>query len=153
MAESFDPTALLSKPLDEIKAPTPMPLGSYAGQVAKYEFDKAKNKDETPIVRFTVVATEAFPDVDEGELSAALGDRALNQIEHRLEFWLTPAALYRLKEFGVEHCKVDESSVANTAELIEATVGAAFGFEIGQVPNKKNPERPYHQITRTFALQ
>lgn len=155
-AADFDPQALLAKPLDEIKAPINLPVGSYVGIVTKHEFDKAKNEKASPLVRFDVVAQEPLPDVDEAAFALATdeaqGGKKLADNPQRLEFWLTPDAVYRLKEFGEEHCGVDESDVANLAELIEALKGRPFVFVLEQVPNKKNPERPYINITRTAAV-
>ena len=150
MAE-FDPQALLSKPIDDVKPPVQLPLGSYLGVVVKREFDKAKNKDETPIVRFEIGFREALPDVDADELSAALDGEPLTEKTQRLEFWLTPNALFRLKEFGMDHCKV-QSPGDTMAELIEAIVGCEAVFMLGQQPNKKNPERPYVNIVSTAPV-
>jgi hypothetical protein len=82
----------------------------------------------------------------------AQGGKPLAENLQRLEFWITPDALYRLKEFGEDHLKVDPSEVQNVAELIEACIGKQGVFVMTQQPNKKNPERPYINITSTAAL-
>lgn len=154
LAADFDPQALLAKPLDEIKAPVSMPLGTYVGLASKYEFKTLTNEKKTTVCTVTVIPTEAMPDVDADQLKECLGDEALTAKELKLDFFITPEAVFRVKEWGNDHCKIGEHEAANTAELLELACDGnhPFGFEIGQVPNKKNPEKPYHQITRTFAL-
>lgn len=155
-AAGFDPQALLTKPLDEIKPPIQLPVGGYVGIATKREFDKAKNEKASPLVRFEVVATEPLPDVDEDAFALATdearGGKKLADNPQRLEFWLTPDAVYRLKEFGEEHCGIDQSEASNLAELIELIIGRPFVFVLEQQPNKKNPERPYINIVRTAKV-
>lgn len=153
----FDPTALLSKPLDEVKAPTPLALGSYSAVAFKYEFDKTKPKDTskqpTPVVNISVRLVEAFPDVDAAELEAALNGKSLTEIEQRpLTYFLTEAAAHRLKELGEDHAGIDDA--ANLAELLDKLCDGQhpFGVTVGTVPNTKEPSKPYHQITGTFKL-
>jgi hypothetical protein len=153
---AYDPQALLSKPLDEIKPPVPYPVGSYVGTVMNREFDTAKTEKKQTIVRFMVRFDEPLPDVDEEEWARATneaegGKKPADNLQ-RLEFWITPDALYRLKQFGEEHCKVDPNDVSNTAELIEAIVGRQAVFVMTQQPNKKNPQQPYHNITATAPV-
>lgn len=152
----FDPQALLTKPLDEVKAPAGMPLGSYVFVPISREFGKAQNEKETPKVTFTVRPVEALPDVVADDLTAAEAQdgKKLSEREQKLDFFLTPDSLFRLKEFGVDHCKVPEGDVANTGELIEAIVDGTRQFVgvMEQQPNKKNPERPYVNLSKTAAV-
>lgn len=155
-AADFDPQALLSKPLADVKPPVILPVGSYVAIAKKYEFDKAKNEKQTPIVRFTIQFSEPLPDVDEADFARAInsaeGGKPLNEIEDKLEFWITPDALYRMKEFGERDCKVPEEDAANTAELIELCIGRPFIAVRASVPNKKNPERPYINVVSTAPV-
>lgn len=153
---TFDPKALLSKPMDDIKAPIPAVLGSYVAQGYDYEFDKTKPKDgkePTNTVKLKFRLVEAFPDVPQDELAAYLetAGKSLHEIDQRdKDFFLTENALFRLKEFLEEHCKIKADNIAEALEAYKA--GAQFGATMGQVPNQKEPSRPYHQVTATFAL-
>lgn len=155
MAEAaFDPTALLSKPVSSIIKPVRLPIGAYLGTTTKYEFDKARNEKASPLVRFTAVPTEALPDVDQEQLAASLKDGngnpvAITERSQRLEFWLTPDALHRLKTFAGEHCGVPDVDNMNVGEMIQSVIGQPFMFILGQSPNKKNPEEPYINIDST----
>lgn len=146
-----DLQSLLAMPSDSIKPPVNLPVGGYVGRAIQREFDKAKNEKQTPIVRYTIQFDEPLPDVDETELAAALEVKSLAENTQRLEFWLTPEAVYRLKEWAENHCKVDTSGM-NLAEIIEAALGQPFVSMLGQQPNKKNPERPYINIVSTAAV-
>lgn len=153
----FDPTALLSAPIDNFKAPPPAPIGTFLGMITKREFENARNEKKTPLVKFTIVPQEAMPDVDEEQLrtwqeALAESDKQMSAVEFKLEMWLTPEALYRLKELGRDHVKVTEEEAQTTGELIEAMVGRQVVFTLVQAPNKKNPERPYINIGSTAAV-
>lgn len=154
MSETFDPTALLSKPVSSVKAPVKMPVGSYLGVASKFAFDKAKNEQQTPLVRFVVNPTEALPDVDQDALRESLTDgdgnvQPLTSKEQRLEFWLTPDAMFRLTDFGKDHVQVENADSMTIGELINEIVGKPFMFTLVQAPNKKEPANPYINIGST----
>lgn len=153
MSEGFDPTALLSKPVSSVKAPVKMPVGSYLGIASKFEFDKRGEKN-SPLVRFTVNPTEALPDVDQEALRESITDgdgvaQPLTSKEQRLEFWLTPDAVFRLTNFGKDHVQVENADSMTIGELINEIVGKPFMFTLVQAANKKEPDNPYINIGST----
>lgn len=157
----YDPMALLAAPLDDFHAPTQMPLGSYVAQATDYEFDKTKPKDKTKeptsLVRVKIALVEPFPDVDKDAIKAVLDEtgKTLMEIEQRpIDFFLTPEAMYRFTEFTREHAKISMEEAPNGQEALEVlkTSGKQFGVEMVQVPNQREPSKPYHQIGRTFPL-
>lgn len=162
---AYDPMALLSKPLDDFHAPTKPVLGSYVAISPGYEFDKTKpadkSKEPTNIVRVKVALVEALPDVDQDllkqflEEQAAKGKEGLLAVEMRpIDFFLTPDAMFRFTDFTRDHAKITPEEAPTGQEALEVlkTEARQFGVFIEAVPNKREPENPYHQITRTFAL-
>lgn len=92
---ALDFSKLLSKPLDSVEKPKPLPVGTYLGIINKYEFGESKEK-KTPYVRFHFQVTGAGEDVDADELAAAAPDLSKKQL--RRDYYLTDDAMYRLKE-------------------------------------------------------
>lgn len=155
LAADFDPAALLSKPLSDIKRPPPMATGSFVAIATNKEFGKTKPQDGsegTPFVSFEETLQEALPDVDADALKLALDGNPLSERKLKLDFYLTPNAVYRLKEFGENHCGVAESDAANLGELIELILGRPHVVVLSQQANKKDPEHPYVNITSTAAV-
>lgn len=127
-AASYDPQALLSKPLDEVKAPVPLPIGSMLGTYVSREFTTRKTKEgDKTVVSFQVRLEEPLPDVQEDDWNAFIEGRGPEERQTKYDFWITQPALYRLKEAG-EHAGVKDDEVANTAELIEAMIGRQAVF-------------------------
>jgi hypothetical protein len=156
-SQEYDPMALLATPVSDVKPPTRMPVGSYAALANKFEFAKVKAKDsgkETTKVTFTVVPTEAGPDVNAEALAEALDGEALTEKSLKLDFWITKDALYRLVEFGKDHVKVPKAEQLSNQELIEQIASGQFPFMINLVeaPNAKEPNRPYINIGSTAAM-
>ena len=135
-----DFNGLLDKPSEDFERPKPMPVGTYLGLIAKFEYDKAKNDKKTPFVRFTIVPQEALPDVDEDALTAALNGEPLSTKLQRHELYITGDAMWRLGQFLVDHAGTD--SGIPTREQIDQAVGKLVTFTIIHTPNKKDPEAP-----------
>lgn len=114
---AVDFKSLLSKNMDEVKRPVPLPPGTYRGVVAKFEFKESQEK-KTPFVRFMIQITAPGDDVA-GDPNLAKIDLSKKQL--RKDFYLTPDAEYRLKEF-IDSCGI-------------ATKGQSFGVSI---PNTQN---------------
>ena len=150
---------LLDADYGSLKPPPQLPVGSYIFGITKFEFDKTKGrpaqngeaaKPPTELVRFTVKPMQALDDVDQDELGAYQSEKALSDTEMRLEFYLTPAAAYRVQDFLRDHAKVD--GAANLREAIQLAPGQQFMGMVSQRPNPRNPERPYIDISQTMAV-
>lgn len=85
---------LLSKPLDTVERPKPLPAGTFHGAVKSYEL-KESNEKKTPFVEFTLTVQAPGEDVDSDELTGV----DLSKKSLRARFFLTADAEYRLKEF------------------------------------------------------
>lgn len=155
---TFNPTDLLNKPMADIKPPPPHPLGSFLMVPAKYVFDKTKptqqGKEPTDVVRFDLMYREALPDAmnDEEAFTLWLDGQSVSDKEYNrsLDFFITPNAVYRLKEFIENDCKV--TGAASLNEGLEAVIGQPFIAVFTQVNNPKDPSKPYVNLTSTAPV-
>lgn len=95
---AVDFKGILSRPVEEIKAPPPFPMGTYLSRIKGHEMVESGQK-KTPGVRFTLNPFQAQADVDQEQLTEF---GALDK-EIRLTFWVSEDSAYRLKEFLVDH--------------------------------------------------
>ena len=121
---------LITVNLDDIKAPAALPEGTYHGVIGSFEFGD-NNKNKTPYVRFGLKLQSAGDDIDAADLAGIeLGSRKLST-----DFYLTPDAQWRLKEFlnslGFKGVTLEEA--------LPDTVGQSV---IVYVTQRFNPERP-----------
>jgi len=123
---------LLSTKLDDVKAPSALPEGTYHGTISSFEYGD-NNKNKTPYVRFALKFHSTSDDVDPKDLADIdLASRKLST-----DFYLTPDARWRLKEFLVSlGLKTDGGSFD---ELIPEAVGQSV---LAYVTQRFNPERP-----------
>lgn len=98
---AVDFKSLLSKPVDAVEKPRPLPAGTYFGKIAKYEFLEAKNEKKTPYMRAHLALHSAADDVSSDDLRGI----DITKKTLRRDFYLTDDALYRLKEL-IESCKI-----------------------------------------------
>jgi len=96
MAPNFK--ALLTKNLDDVRKPEPIPEGSYKGMVKSFSYESSARK-QTPFVRFVVTVMEAMQGVDADDLETALQGQPITSKTLRADFYLTDEALFRLKDF------------------------------------------------------
>jgi len=123
---------LLSVNLDDVSAPKALPEGTYHGTVASFEYGD-NNKNKTPYVRFALKFHTAGDDVDPAEMEGIdLATRKLST-----DFYLTPDARFRLKDFLVSLGLKTEG--ASFDELIPEAVNQPI---LAFVTQRFNPERP-----------
>ena len=123
---------LLSVNLDDVSAPKALPEGTYHGTVASFEYGD-NNKNKTPYVRFSLKFHTAGDDVDPAEMDGI--DLATRKIS--TDFYLTPDARFRLKDFLVSLGLKTEG--ASFDELIPEAVNQPI---LAFVTQRFNPERP-----------
>lgn len=84
---------LLGQATDQVERPRPLADGHYLGRIASHEFGLSRQK-QTPYVRFILIPEEETADVEAGANNGMnLGTREL-----RKDYFITPAALYRLSD-------------------------------------------------------
>jgi hypothetical protein len=141
---AVDFSALLSKPLDEVKAPVPLPAGTYYGIIKEYKFDESPEK-KTPFIRFTIQLTGAGDDVYVEEVASIEWSKK----QLRKDFYLTEDALFRFKKF-LETLGIDTVGKSFDS-LIPETQGAKVLVEVTQRPNTRNPEEPPFNDIKNIA--
>ena len=86
--------SLLSRPVDDVKKPLALPVGTFYGMIKNYELGESKQK-KTPYVRFNFTLTGPGEDIDAADIEGIdLSKKAL-----RTDFYITPDSEYRLKDF------------------------------------------------------
>lgn len=135
-----DFASLLSAPVDSFERPPLMPKGTYRGTLIKHEFGKSKNKG-TPYVEFTARVDDAGPDINSADLKGVrLDGKTFSE-----SFYLTPDAMYRLKEFlqslGI---KTEGRSVG---EAIPDTAGGQVLMFVDHAPSQRNKDEFYARLT------
>ena len=90
---AVDFTTILNKQVDSVERPKPLPAGTYTFVVVRHEFGLSAKK-QTPQVEFACRPMAPGADVD-----AALLPPGWQSRETGVTFYLTDAALFRLREF------------------------------------------------------
>jgi hypothetical protein len=141
MAVNF--RSLLSVKADDVKAPSPLPEGTYHGNIDRYEFGESQNK-KTPYIRYTVKLHSSGEDVAQEDLEGIeLSSRKLTQ-----DFYLTTDALYRLKDFIASLGIQTEGRTLE--ELIPETVNMSVVAYVIQRMNPEKPEEPPRNNIRSL---
>lgn len=126
---------LLSKPLDEVKRPQAIPAGTYNAMIKSYEAAESKEK-KTPYIRFHFTITGPGADVNAADLDGV----DLSKKQLRRDFFITPDAEYRLKEF-IESCHIDTRGRTFQSTLPDM-VNQPVLLEVVQRLNKDRPTDP-----------
>jgi len=122
---SVDFSKLLSKNMDEAERPKPLPPGTYHGRVTKHSLDASKEK-KTPYVRFELQVVSAGDGIDPD----ALDGIDLSKKSLRKDFYLTPDADYRLKEF-LKSCGI-QTAGRSFAEALPEAINAPVLIDVTQ---------------------
>ncbi|HEX4919752.1 MAG TPA: hypothetical protein VFV92_03330 [Candidatus Bathyarchaeia archaeon] len=102
---------ILNKPIDDIKAPVALPMGTYLGIIDGQPEQTKIGKNETPAIIFQIKPVQAGKDVDQTALLETLNGSALQDKKIRHTMFVTPDSAYRLKEFLVEHLGIDAKPI------------------------------------------
>jgi hypothetical protein len=133
---------ILAKPIEEIKSPPPVPMGTYDWRVKGHEFGQS-NQKKTDYVRFLVQAIAAGDDVDDSQLAEIGGVEAC---EMRLTFYITEDAAFRLREF----LEKDLGLSGPTLEaLIPQATNAVFRGYVSQQVNAETG-KPFSELKKTM---
>lgn len=150
-----DFSSILSRQSSDVERPKAMPIGEFVWAVKGLpRYDKSAKKG-TPFVEFTAQPLEAADTVDVDELEAVLtkkdgSKKLLGDMTQRLTFYLTEDALYRLKDFLVRDCKLEEGEKTLEA-LIDEAPGCQFLGTIAHTPTQDG-EGVYANLKSTAPL-
>lgn len=128
---------LLKDNIDDIEAPTPAPAGSYNAIVTGHEFGESQN-NKTPYCRMLIKPLEPLADVDEDQFKEFQeNDRGGWDDDYRFkqDFWLTPDAKFRLKNFLIDALGL-EGSGRTLEDLIPESVSQSLTITLKHNPSK-----------------
>ncbi len=126
---------ILSVKADDVKAPAPLPEGTFHGTIDRFEFGESKN-NKTPYLRYSVKLTHAGEDVSPSDLEGVeLASRKLSN-----DFWLTNDALFRLTDF-IKSLGIDTTG-RSLDELVPETLNMPVVVYVTQRMNPEKPEEP-----------
>lgn len=128
-----DIRSLLSVSADEVKKPPVLPRGTYHGFIEKYEGGESREK-KTPYLRVFLKVQSADATIPADQLEGV----DLSKKQFRKDYYLTPDALYRLKEM------LDKVGVSTEgrqlAECVPELVMKPVMFEITQRASEDGKE-------------
>lgn len=136
---------LLNQPVEEVKRPKPLPVGSYVFNIGDYKFDKSSKK-QTDFVQFSLTPIQPLDDVDQSELSEALGEKTLSDKGQKVDFYLTGEAIYRLDEFLLDFVGTTKGNT-RTEQIAEAKGMQVVGY-ISHSPSQRDANTIYANITQ-----
>lgn len=145
-----DFNSILNTQAGQAERPKTPPVGTYVGFIKNYEFGESAQK-KTKYVRFNLVASQPQPDVDEQLFMDFGGSEALGKAKLRVDFYLTPDALYRLDEFlmslGIE------LSGRTYKETLPETAQKAIQFHVShQASNKPGSTDVFANVDQIMAM-
>lgn len=123
---------VLNRPAAAVEKPKPYPIGTYLCIVdGPAEISKVgKKQTDAAIFKLKILAPGA--DVDPAAVAEA-GGVAGKQL--RITYWLTEDALYRLKQFLVDHLGLAEGS-KTLGELLAEAPGCQVYANVGHRPSE-----------------
>lgn len=119
---------ILNTPIDQIKPPKPLPIGTYLCVVEGQPEITKIGKKETDAIIFQLKPMQAMPDVDQSSLLDALEGKSLTEVRLRHTLWGTADAAWRLKQFLVDHLGIAGSSMA---EMVSSAMGRQVLVTLG----------------------
>jgi len=107
-----------------------------------------KGQKKTLCCTFPIRLNEPLNDVDAEAFAASDGFR---KDGYELQFWLTPASLYRFTEFGKAMGASDDMTVQDMAEYL-ASCGNEFVVTAKSEASQKDPNRSFLRIDDPIPL-
>lgn len=135
-----DLKSLLSKPMDEVKAPKALPAGTYTAVVKSQEFGKSPRK-KTPFCRYNFAITAAGDDVDHDLLSGV--DLSTKSV--RYDFYLTENSEFMLKNF-LEGLGI-KTQGRSMGECIPEAIGNEVVVDVTCRYDEKDSSKVYNDVT------
>ena len=123
---------ILNKKPTEIERPKPLPIGTYIAMLPAPGEVKEIGKNNTPAIEYKARILAPGPDVDMAALNDAGG---CSGKELRLTFWLSEDALFRFKEFLLNHVGLEEGD-KSIGQLAAEAVNRQFSITVGHRPSQ-----------------
>ena len=133
---------ILNTPMDEIKAPKPLPPGEYVALIDGQPEITQRGKNQNHCVIFPLKLLEAVnvTPAFQQQLHEALEGKALTDVKLSTTFWVTPDSAYRLRNFLVDHLGIP--SKMKPQEAIAMTQGRQLVVSLGHYITQREGEEP-----------
>lgn len=131
----------------EVEPPKHIPDGHYMALIAGIGKVENKGKNKTLVITYPIKLTEPLDDVDREAFDNSDGFKE----GYELQFWLTPASLYRFTDFGKSLGASDDLSIPEMAEFL-ATCGEAFIIQASTQADEKNPKRKFLRLDNPMSV-
>ena len=137
MSTNLNFASILDTPLNEIKDPVLLPVGTYRVVLGQWKLVEAKNEAKTTWVEYPVTFVEPQGNVDVESFEEFGGLARLARIKLPLRFFLTEEALSRARDFAVNVLgQTDESEPLKVS--LQAGVSQAILVDVGHKPDNRN---------------
>lgn len=150
-----DFSALLSKPVSEIKKPKPLPEGSFELIITNYKYEEANTPNDTanpkkPVCNLALRYNQAMEDVDQADLNDALQGEALTSKTTNYTLWLTPDAQYRAVEL-CQTCGIQTEGMT-LGQMIPELVNKTVIGNVVQVASKRAGAKPDDKFANLASI-
>lgn len=136
-----DFSTLLKTPTDNIKAPKPLPAGTYRGMLTKFEFGESKQK-KTPFVQFEAKVSSAEADVEPSDLEGVdLSSKTL-----RVTYYLTADSQFRVVDLA-KSCGHQTSGRSLGEVIQDLSMNTPVLMEVTQRPSQDG-ETFYNDVAK-----
>lgn len=127
--------SILDKPTSDIKPPQPLPPGTYLCLVEGQPNLGKSSQKQTDFVEYTAKVLQPQPDVTPESIEAAGGVVGKTT---RLTYYITDAAVYRLKQFLVESLGIDDAGGTRPLrQMLSEAMGKQVYVKIRHRPNEQ----------------
>ncbi len=142
MSDTF--SSLINTRAKDIERPKPLPTGAYEAVIQSYEFGQS-SKAKTDYARFELQLLAPLDGVDMEEFEAAGGQARLGKFKVRDDFYITEAAIFRLREFMEIKLGMDLEE-GTIKELLPNTIGLGVVAILVHTPGKNPADPPYVNV-------
>src|SRR5262249_51443580 len=113
---------ILNRPMEDLTAPKPLPVGEYLGIIEKYEITQ-RGKNQNHCVVFTIRLAQALNQDPsfQRDLIEALDGKPLSDKKLPYVLWLTEDSAFRLRIFLVDHLGIE--GMTKVTEALASTGG------------------------------
>jgi hypothetical protein len=139
---------ILDMPVDEIKEPQALPIGSYLTIVDGQPEFKKLGQNQTDCVEFNLKPIQAQQDVDEKQLAAVLDGSSLTDKKIRHRLFITNESKHRLKKFLMNDLGLKGT---NLRQMIPEAMGRQVMVKLTHT-NSQDGTTVYSQVQSTARV-
>src|SRR5215471_5233957 len=135
---------LLDRDPTTFERPPTAPEGEYLCVIESKQYGQSSQK-KTPFVEFRFKPSAPLESVP----PELIADIDLTKVKFRDEFYLTPEAMFRLREFF----ETVDCVMETTRESIDAAVGQQVVVTIGHQASTRDPSRVFANVTQYLKAE